>query len=143
MMPLRLRILLCAQPTDMRRSFDGLGALVVEKLDEDPTADDALFVFINARRDRAKLLWRDATGFCLLYKRLDTRFFALPASMPADATRVTLEASALSALLDAALDEPPREPVARDIARAARALARDRISQHARNSRGETAIISS
>lgn len=131
MMPLRLRILLCAQPVDMRRSFDGLAALVVEKLDEDPTADDALFVFINARRDRAKLLWRDATGFCLLYKRLDTRFFALPAGMSADVTRISLEASALSALLDGAPDEPPRQPTTRDIARAARVLARERISQHA------------
>ena len=131
MMPVRLRILLCAQPVDMRRSFDGLAAVVVERLDEDPTADDALFVFINARRDRAKLLWRDGSGFCLLYKRLDARLFALPVDLPADATRVTLEAGALAALLDGAPEEPPRQPTMKETARAAKALVRARILREA------------
>lgn len=131
MMPLRLRILLCAQPVDMRRSFEGLAALVVERLDEDPTADDALFVFTSARRDRAKLLWRDSTGFCLLCKRLDVRLFALPADLPANATRVTLEAGALATLLDGVSEEPPRQPTTRETARAAKVLVRPRIQQAA------------
>lgn len=129
MMPKALRILLCAHPVDMRRSFDGLAELVVEKLDEDPTAEGALFVFINARRDRAKLLWRDPTGFCVLYKRLDSRFFAVPGDIPAGAARVTLDASTLATLLDGAPEEPLREPTSREVARAAKALARARMAK--------------
>ncbi len=128
MIPSALRILLCTHPVDMRRSFDGLAALVVEKLDEDPTADGALFVFVNRDRDKAKLLWRDATGFCLLYKRLDTRLFALP-DAPADATRVVLDAGALSALLDGAADEPPHPATAKDIARAARLAVEEHLAK--------------
>lgn len=127
MIPAALRILLCAAPVDMRRSFDGLAALVIEKLDEDPTAESALFVFINARRNRAKILWRDATGFCLLYKRLDARVFALP-PMEDGTTRVSLDAAALSKLLDGVTTEAPPPSTGRHIARAARILANERLS---------------
>lgn len=130
MIPAALRILLCAAPVDMRRSFDGLAALVVEKLDEDPTVESALFVFINARRNRAKILWRDATGFCLLYKRLDARVFALP-EVKDGATRVSLDAAALSTLLDGVTNEAPPPSTGRDIARAARILAKERLSSSA------------
>ena len=57
-----MRVLLCASPVDMRRSFDSLASLVIERLDEDPTAGDTLFVFVNAARDKVKLLWRDESG---------------------------------------------------------------------------------
>ena len=127
MIPPALRILLCAEPVDMRRSFDGLAALVIEKLDEDPTAESALFVFINARRDRAKILWRDATGFCLPYKRLDARVFALP-EVKDGAPRVSLDAAALSILLDGVTDEAPPPSTGRDLARAAQILAEERLS---------------
>lgn len=130
MIPAALRILLCAAPVDMRRSFDGLAALVIEKLDEDPTAESALFVFINARRNRAKVLWRDATGFCLLYKRLDARVFALP-QMAEGATRFSLDAAALSKLLDGVTAETPPPSTGRDLARAARVLAREKLSSSA------------
>ena len=128
MIPRGLRILLCAQPVDMRRSFDGLAALVVDKLDEDPTADDALFVFVNANRTRAKLLWRDSTGFCILYKRLDSLVFGLP-DLPHGSTRVALDAHALSTLLDGAAEAAPPAPTPKDIARAAKALARSRLAK--------------
>jgi transposase len=123
MMPQPLRVLLCAQAVDMRRSFDGLAELVVSKLDEDPTAEGALFVFINTRRDRAKLLWRDTTGFCILYKRLEGRLFPVPEA-PAGARRLELDVDALAALLEGAAELPPRAPTAREVARAARSLAR-------------------
>lgn len=123
-----LRIFLCAQPVDMRRSFDGLAALVVDKLDEDPTVEDALFVFLNARRDRAKLLWRDATGFCILYKRLEGRLFPIP-DAPARAQRVTLDAGELATLLEGVEEQPPRRPTTREIARAARAVARAKLAE--------------
>jgi len=127
-MPRPLRVLLCAQPVDMRRSFDGLAELVVNKLDEDPTAEGALFVFINTRRDRAKLLWRDSTGFCILYKRLEGRLFPVPEA-PADARRLELDVDALAALLEGAEEQPPRAPTVKEIAHAARSIARARMQR--------------
>jgi transposase len=127
MIPDGLRVFLCAHPVDMRRSFEGLATLVVEKLHEDPTAEGALFVFINMRRDRAKLLWRDATGFCILYKRLDGRVFAVP-DAPAGTSRVALDLDELAMLLDGGFEEAPRRPTPKEVARAARALARARVA---------------
>lgn len=128
MMPRALRVFLCAQPVDMRRSFDALAELVVTKLDEDPTAEGAVFLFINTRRDRAKLLWRDRSGFCILYKRLEGRVFPVPDAAPG-AQRVSLRAEALAALLEGVEDTPPRTPTARQVARAARALVREQLER--------------
>lgn len=122
-----LRILLCATPVDMRRSFDGLAELVVEQLDADPTAESALYVFVNARRTRAKVLWRDSSGFCLLYKRLDTRVFALP-ELAEGVTRVSLDARSLSMLLDGVTADPAPLSTNRDLARAAKQLVKQRLA---------------
>ena len=45
----------------------------------------ALFVFINKRKNRLKVLWFDRNGFCILYKRLHRARFELPASRSIDA----------------------------------------------------------
>ncbi len=75
MIPSSVRIFVCQQPQDMRRSFDGLSQAAREHLDEDPQSG-ALFVFVNKRRNRIKVLWFDDNGYCLLYKRLhDDRKF--------------------------------------------------------------------
>lgn len=127
MIPTALRILVCTHPVDMRRSFDGLAALVVEQLDEDPTSDSALFVFINAKRSRAKILWRDASGFCLLYKRLDARVFAVP-EVEDGVGAISIDAGALAALLDGVTPAPPPPSTERDVARAARLAAKEQLS---------------
>ena len=54
MIPSATRIFVCAEPQDMRRSFDGLSLAAERHLDEDPKSG-ALFVFVNKRRDRATL----------------------------------------------------------------------------------------
>lgn len=77
MLPSSLRVLLYSAPVDLRRSFDGLEALVREVLGEDPLSG-ALFVFCNRRRDRAKLLLWEASGWWIWYKRLERGCFALP-----------------------------------------------------------------
>jgi hypothetical protein len=64
-------IYLCVEPTDMRKSFDGLWAVAVEYLGRDPLAG-GLFVFINKRRDRMKLLYWDADGIAVWAKKLET-----------------------------------------------------------------------
>ena len=54
----------------MRKQFDGLAALVIDAIDEDPQSGH-LFVFFNKRVDRVKILWWDRSGYLLLCKRLE------------------------------------------------------------------------
>lgn len=70
----RLRIWLCTQPTDMRKSYDGLAALARNQLGEDPLSG-ALFVFVNRRRTQLKCLYFDRTGYCIWSKRLEAGQF--------------------------------------------------------------------
>ena len=71
----QVRIWLYAPPTDMRKSFDGLSALVRTKLAEDPLSGQ-LFVFINRRRTQLKVLYFDRGGYCVWAKRLEQGQFA-------------------------------------------------------------------
>jgi transposase len=92
-----LRIYLCARPTDMRQSFDGLSALVRNVFQADPL-DGSLFLFINRRGDRLKALWWDRDGLALFYKRLEAGTFEVlrPAG---EAATVELDATELALLL--------------------------------------------
>lgn len=75
----QVRIWLYGAPTDMRKSFDGLSALVRTKLAEDPLSGQ-LFVFINRRRTQLKVLYFDRGGYCVWAKRLEQgRFHPLGA----------------------------------------------------------------
>ena len=73
------RVFLCTLPTDMRKSFDTLAALVETHLGQDALSGD-LFVFRSRRGDRIKLLWWDEDGYALWYKRLEEGSFVLPAA---------------------------------------------------------------
>ena len=66
----QVRIWLYTRPTDLRKSFDGLAALVKHQLQEDPLSGQ-LFVFINRRRTHMKVLYFDRSGYCLWCKRLE------------------------------------------------------------------------
>lgn len=55
--------------TDMRKSIDGLCAIIQEKLSMDPSAN-SLFLFCGRRRDRIKAILKEPDGFVLIYKRL-------------------------------------------------------------------------
>jgi transposase len=61
-------------PTDMRKGFNGLSGIVREAFAADPT-DGSLFVFLNRRRDRMKLLHFDGGGFWLYYRLLEAGTF--------------------------------------------------------------------
>ena len=65
-----LRFYLYSQPTDMRQGFDGLSGLVISQMNRNPLSGD-VYLFINRRRDRMKLLIWDRTGYWILYKRLE------------------------------------------------------------------------
>lgn len=69
-----IRVWLYALPVDMRKSFDGLSAVVRQKLAEDPTSGQ-LFVFINRRRTQLKVLYFERGGYCLWSKRLEAGRF--------------------------------------------------------------------
>lgn len=72
-----VKIFLCAEATDMRRSFDKLSEMTRSILAQDPLSGH-LFVFFNKPRDRVKILFWDRSGFCLYYKRLESGAFRLP-----------------------------------------------------------------
>ena len=65
-----IRLWLYRRPTDMRKSFDGLAALVRHGLDEDPLSG-ALFTFVNRRRTIMKVLYFEGDGYCVWAKRLE------------------------------------------------------------------------
>ena len=69
-LPPSVRIFVARGATDMRKSFDTLAALVCDVIEEDPQSGH-LFVFVNRRKNRVKILWWDRSGYCLLAKRLE------------------------------------------------------------------------
>ncbi len=91
----RRRIFGYTRPTDMRKSFQGLLALVQEVFPEDPYSG-SLFVFVNRRGNYAKVLAWDRTGFVLYAKRLERGRFVFPSS----SERQELSEQALRFFLD-------------------------------------------
>ena len=92
------RIYLCTSPTDMRKGFDTLAALVRDFLEQDPLSGH-LFLFVSRNRSRLKILHWDTGGFVLWYKRLEQGTFRLPNVGPGSAS-VELKASELAMMLD-------------------------------------------
>lgn len=73
------RIFIALHATDMRKGFDGLSGLVSDTLKQDPLSG-ALFLFVNRRRDRMKVLYWDGDGLAIWYRRLEQGTFQIPAS---------------------------------------------------------------
>jgi transposase len=91
-------IYLFTLPTDMRKSFDGLSGLIALHFDAAVT-DGALFVFINRRRDRMKVMYFDIDGLAIWYKRLEQGRYELP-SNPTGRCDVRIDARQLRLILD-------------------------------------------
>jgi len=70
-----VRVFARNRPTDLRKGFDGLYALVLNELGRDPLKGD-LFLFVNQRRTSAKVLLWDGTGLCIYAKRLARKRFS-------------------------------------------------------------------
>ena len=96
-LPASVRVYLCLTACDMRKSFDGLHALVREHLELDPFAGH-LFVFTSRRRDRIKILYWDRDGFAVWSKRLEEGTYVVP-SGEATERRREITAQELGALL--------------------------------------------
>jgi transposase len=94
---LQARIYLYNLPVDMRRSFDGLMSIVQAEFEQDVRQGD-LFLFINRRRDRIKMLWWDEDGLAIFMKRLEQGTFERPAGAP-DGKHVQIDRTELGLLL--------------------------------------------
>ncbi|HLL05500.1 MAG TPA: IS66 family insertion sequence element accessory protein TnpB [Myxococcaceae bacterium] len=97
-LPSAVRIVLATEPVDMRKSIDGLMAVVRSSFGEDVYSGH-LFVFVSRRGDRVKILTFSRGGFILYYKRLERGRFRLP-QVEAEAHAVKLDATQLAMLLD-------------------------------------------
>ena len=99
-LPPQIRVFLYRRPTDMRKSFHGLVALTESALKQDPLSG-SLFVFVNRRRDRIKILYWGETGFCIWYQQLQRGTYQLPEQESLD-EQDTLEVTRpqLSLILD-------------------------------------------
>jgi len=99
MLPPSVRVYIATAPADLRKSFDGLSALVAGSLGHDPLAGH-LFVFRNRRGDQVRILFWDRTGYCLFAKRLARGRFHFLWQVPQGATHVEVEAAELALLLE-------------------------------------------
>lgn len=93
-----LRFSLYLEPTDMRKSFDGLSGLVTNELNRDPRSGE-VFLFINKKRVKLKLLRYSSGSFILYYKRLEKGTFELP-NYDLDTGSVRLKYTQLVLLID-------------------------------------------
>lgn len=70
-----VRVYLCTQPTDMRKSFDGLIGATRAVIGEDPLSGH-LFIFTNRQANYAKAIYFTRGGYCLWAKKLESGQFA-------------------------------------------------------------------
>jgi transposase len=91
------RVYLYMQPVDMRRSYDGLHAIVQGEFQCDVRLGD-YFMFINRRRDRIKILWWDRDGLAIFMKRLESGTVQKPVCQ-ADAKSLIIDQAQLAMLI--------------------------------------------
>ncbi len=93
-----IRVFAYAEITDMRKSYNGLEALVRNNLGHEIMRGD-MYLFVNRRRNRAKVLFFDGTGLCIFMKRMEKGLFAAPWDRT-DAKTLKLTTSELAVFLD-------------------------------------------
>ena len=92
-----MQVYLACGSTDMRKSIDGLSAMVAENVELD-LFSHALFVFCNRQRDKLKILFWDHNGFWLYYRRLERGRFQWPE--PSASSTLAITGRELGWLLD-------------------------------------------
>jgi len=92
-----IQVFMAIEPVDLRKGFDGLSAAVQTVFDRN-VLDGHLFLFLNRRRDRIKLLWWDRDGLAVFYKRLERGTYEIPQHVTGS-KQLRLDATQLSLLL--------------------------------------------
>lgn len=96
----QVRVFLYRHPTDLRKSFNGLVALTESKIQQDPLSG-SLFVFVNRRQDRIKILYWGQSGFCIWYQQLQRGTYQLPKQDELDGVEaIEMTRAQLSLILD-------------------------------------------
>jgi len=98
-LPPSVRIFAAVEPVDARKSFDGLAAVVRERLGGDPMTGH-MFFFINRRGDVAQILFWDRTGFVVMRKRLEAGTFRLVRGAEGNLSHVEIDAAELGLMLE-------------------------------------------
>jgi transposase len=93
-----IRIFVHALPTDMRKHFDGLSAIVTHAFGMDVLRGD-YFVFINRPRNRCKILFWDRDGLVVWAKRLERGCFQLPGGRDAASLAIEVDSVTLAMML--------------------------------------------
>lgn len=99
LVPRAVRVYFATQPTNLRKSFDGLANEIRHALGHDPLGGH-VFVFLNRRKNQVKLIMWTRGGFAIVHKRLERGTFAFPARVTGDATSVAIDVHELSMLLE-------------------------------------------
>ncbi|HVZ32344.1 MAG TPA: IS66 family insertion sequence element accessory protein TnpB [Polyangiaceae bacterium] len=90
---------MATEPTDLRKSFDGLSTAVEHALGNDPLSGH-LFVFFNKKRTQVRCLFWDRTGYCVLAKRLARGRFRFTEQLEAGSRIVEIESVELALILE-------------------------------------------
>lgn len=77
MLPSGLKVFIANQPLDMRKSFNGIAAIIQSQFQR-PANSGHLFVFLNRKNDKIKLFYWDRNGFAQWYKQLENGRFRIP-----------------------------------------------------------------
>jgi len=97
-----LRVFVCSEPTDMRKSFEGLAFLARDLIKQDPLSGH-LFMFINRNKSSCKILYWDRSGFVIWYKQLQRGRFSV-------STKLELTSTEMLCVLDGLeFDKMPRK----------------------------------
>ena len=99
MLPPSVHVYVAAQPTDLRKSFNGLSTLVTPQFGQDPLCGH-FFVFWNRRGDQVRILFWDRTGYAIYGKKLARGRFHLVDKLPAGTTHIEVEAAELWMMLE-------------------------------------------
>ncbi|PRP92415.1 IS66 Orf2 like protein [Enhygromyxa salina] len=98
-LPPSVRIYFALDPVDLRKGFGGLFNVTRSLLAEDPMPGH-LFVFINRRGNRAKILFWDRTGWIIYYKQIERGTFRAPKRPGLGEVKVEVEAAELMLILE-------------------------------------------
>ena len=98
-LPPSVRVYVATQPTDVRKSFDGLSAAVASRFGHDPL-EGHLFVFWNRRGNQVRVLFWDRTGYAIFAKKLARGRFHLAREAAEGTTHVEVDAAELGLMLE-------------------------------------------